>query len=31
MKKCYKRMKIRKNGTLGSLFINKKGILPIDK
>lgn len=28
---CYKLVRIRKNNTLGSLFINRKAILPIGK
>jgi len=28
--KAYKLMRLRKNGTLGSLFINKRDVIPID-
>lgn len=28
---AYKLVRIRKDGTLGSLFINKKAVLPLDK
>jgi len=29
--KAYKLLRVRKNGTIGSLFINRKDILPIGK
>lgn len=29
--KAYKLMRLRKNGTLGSLFINKKARIPLDE